>query len=167
MTSELSAINDDIVRLSSYNFQDLMKFFSARRASYHTDARMIDDVLYTPYRYDHFSSHTQPPKQLKVRWQPSDGSETAAGTSTTGDLLGIPGLSRDNQDDGAKKKKSKFDAHAEEAEIFLFSYGTVVIWGMTEPQEKRFLSSLCVPVSGYDSCSTSNPHAENDLNPEN
>ena len=42
------------------------------------------------------------------------------------------------------KKKSKFDATPTQAEIFLFEYGTVVIWGMTESQEKRFLSSLYV-----------------------
>jgi uncharacterized Rmd1/YagE family protein len=43
----------------------------------------------------------------------------------------------------AKRKGSKWDtATTGEAEIFLFSYGTVVIWGMTEQQEKRFLSSL-------------------------
>jgi len=29
-----------------------------------------------------------------------------------------------------------------EAEIFVFAYGTVVIWGMTEAQEKRFLASI-------------------------
>ncbi|KAI0317956.1 hypothetical protein OF83DRAFT_1163675 [Amylostereum chailletii] len=125
---------------SSYNFQDLMKFFSARRISYHTDPRMIDDVLYTPYGYGHISS-TQTPRQSRVRWQPSDGSETAAGTST-GDLLGVAELIPEEQDDKGQKKKSKFDAPANEAEIFMFSYGTVVIWGMTEVQEKRFLSSL-------------------------
>lgn len=27
-------------------------------------------------------------------------------------------------------------------DVFLFEYGTVVIWGMTEKEEKRFLSSL-------------------------
>jgi uncharacterized Rmd1/YagE family protein len=26
--------------------------------------------------------------------------------------------------------------------VFLFEYGTVVIWGMTEREEKRFLGSL-------------------------
>lgn len=27
-------------------------------------------------------------------------------------------------------------------DVFLFEYGTVVIWGMTEKEEKRFLSSM-------------------------
>jgi uncharacterized Rmd1/YagE family protein len=115
---------------------DLMKFFQARRNAYHTDPKLIDDVIYTPYLYDpppntHDSHHSQ-------------------GTShaPTGDLLGIPELRQeaetDNEDTKKKRKSSKFDTTATEAEIFLFDYGTVVIWGMTEAQERRFLSSMWV-----------------------
>jgi uncharacterized Rmd1/YagE family protein len=73
---------------------------------------------------------------------PAPGSEAA-----TGDLLGVPELAAtDAVTAGAtptKRKGSKWDtAGTGEAEIFLFSYGTVVIWGMTEQQERRFLSSL-------------------------
>ncbi|KAI0042343.1 DUF155-domain-containing protein [Auriscalpium vulgare] len=131
----------------SYRFQDLMKFFNARRASYHTNPRLIEDVIYTPYIYDPpaTSSDSRPSRMKSL---PSD-SETA-----TGDLLGVPelhppeagsGSTLKNGDGDAgvgKRKRSKWDTDASEAEIFLFSYGTVVIWGMTEPQERRFLSSL-------------------------
>lgn len=36
------------------------------------------------------------------------------------------------------------DEHEEEwvPDVFLFEYGTVVIWGMTEKEEKKFLGSL-------------------------
>jgi uncharacterized Rmd1/YagE family protein len=36
------------------------------------------------------------------------------------------------------------DEHEEEwvPDVFLFEYGTVVIWGMTEKEEKKFLASL-------------------------
>jgi uncharacterized Rmd1/YagE family protein len=74
----------------------------------------------------------------------------SASETVTGDLLGVPELAAS---DGmvtatpptptAKRKGSKWDTVGTgDAEIFLFSYGTVVIWGMTEQQEKRFLSSL-------------------------
>lgn len=38
------------------------------------------------------------------------------------------------------------DDHEEEwvPDVFLFEYGTVVIWGMTEKEEKKFLASLWV-----------------------
>jgi uncharacterized Rmd1/YagE family protein len=108
-----------------------MKFFNARRSAYHTNPKLIDEVIYTPYIYD--------PQEAQVL-QPEP-------VAATGDLLGIPEL-RDDEDDERtiitkkKKTRSKFDTTATEAEIFLFDYGTVVIWGMTEAQEKRFLTSM-------------------------
>lgn len=108
-----------------------MRFFNARRSSYHTNPRLIDEAIYTPYYYD--EPHT-------------DDSTRRLKTQThvpTGDLVGIPELEVEEGDTGRRvKKKSKFDAGSTEAEIFLFDYGTVVIWGMTEAQEKRFLSSM-------------------------
>ncbi|KAF8970219.1 hypothetical protein BDZ97DRAFT_1792500 [Flammula alnicola] len=119
---------------SSYRMNDLMKFFHARRNAYHTDPKLIDDVIYTPYVYD-------PPPNGH-----DNGQSQATSHAPTGDLLGIPELREDEEsehEEAQKKRKlSKFDTTATEAEIFLFDYGTVVIWGMTEPQEKRFLSSI-------------------------
>lgn len=64
----------------------------------------------------------------------------------TGDLLGVPELNPPTSDPNnaypAKKRRSKFYAVPNEAEIFVFGYGTVVIWGMSEAQEKRFLASM-------------------------
>ena len=107
---------------------DLMKFFNARRNAYHTDPKLIDEVIYTPYMYD----------------PPSNALDDRQSHAPTGDLLGIPELreSAESENEGTRKRKSKFDTTATVAEIFLFDYGTVVIWGMTEAQEKRFLSSL-------------------------
>ncbi|KDR72594.1 hypothetical protein GALMADRAFT_252742 [Galerina marginata CBS 339.88] len=115
---------------SSYRMHDLMKFFNARRNAYHTDPKLIDDVIYTPYMYD----------------PPPNTHENRQSRAPTGDLLGIPELREDaeNEQEGIakKRKSSKFDTTATEAEIFLFDYGTVVIWGMSEAQERRFLSSI-------------------------
>ena len=141
---------------SSYRFPELMKFFNARRGSYHTNPRIIVDVIYTPYVYEPpASSADQPSTQSRVRFQAASSHQ-----SRTGDLLGVPELapgasasqSHDGQSGteaaqdggpaGRGKKKSKFSETPTEAEIFIFEYGTVVIWGMTEAQEKRFLSSL-------------------------
>lgn len=111
-----------------------MKFFNARRESYHTNPRLIDEAIYTPYVYDPPSSHHQESRSKSQ--------------STTGDLLGVPELRPEEQEEELRgesrpaKRKSKFDASLTEAEIFMFEYGTVVIWGMTEAQEKRFLSSM-------------------------
>ncbi len=111
---------------------DLMKFFKVRRNAYHTDPKILDDVIYTPYVYDSLQNEI---RQSHIPWHPP-----------TGDLLGVPefreSVHERHEDPNQKRKSSKFDTTAKEAEIFMFSYGTVVIWGMTEVQEKRFLSSM-------------------------
>jgi len=37
---------------SSYRMGDLMKFFNARKSAYHTNPKLIDEAIYTPYIYD-------------------------------------------------------------------------------------------------------------------
>lgn len=114
----------------SYLLPELVKFFNARRAAYQTDPKIIDDVVYTPYAYEPSSSSDVHPNR----------------SNQTGDLLGIPELNLPTVDESnaypAKKKRSRFYAVPKEAEIFVFGYGTVVIWGMSEAQEKRFLASM-------------------------
>ncbi|KAI0646507.1 hypothetical protein C8Q79DRAFT_1050523 [Trametes meyenii] len=139
---------------SSYRFPELLKFFNARRNSYHTNPRTIVDVIYTPYVYEPPSSSDAPATQSRVHFQSASESE-----GRTGDLLGVPELAPGASDaegaatsaaeapgpepsNGKGKKRSKFAEAPTEAEIFIFEYGTVVIWGMTEAQERRFLSSL-------------------------
>ncbi|KAJ2925081.1 hypothetical protein H1R20_g12013, partial [Candolleomyces eurysporus] len=121
---------------SSYRMNDLMRFFLARKGAYHTNPKLIDDVIYTPYVYDPPAISLDPPKLVPTSHAP------------TGDLLGIPEFREvGGEERPTKKAKSKFDTAASGAEIFMFSYGTVVIWGMTEAQEKRFLSSMSVRFS--------------------
>ncbi|KAL0958157.1 hypothetical protein HGRIS_000323 [Hohenbuehelia grisea] len=125
---------------SSYRLEELMKFFNARRNAYHTDAKLIDEVIYTPYIYD-----PPAPEHSDVRNSRSVLQLKPQGDQT-GDLLGVPELipGHESTQEGPRKpkKRSKFDTSASQAEIFLFDYGTVVIWGMTEAQEKRFLASI-------------------------
>lgn len=109
---------------------ELTKFFTARRSAYNTDPKLIDEVIYTPYKYDITTS------QPENRYQSPH--------PATGDLLGVPELHAEENGRVIKKGKRKFDTTSTEAEIFIFEYGTVVIWGMTEVQEKRFLSSMQV-----------------------
>ncbi|WWD20904.1 hypothetical protein CI109_105382 [Kwoniella shandongensis] len=50
-----------------------------------------------------------------------------------------------DQGNGTESEREDDDDFEEEEwvpDVFLFEYGTVVIWGMTEKEEKRFLSSI-------------------------
>jgi len=109
---------------------------------FHTSVRRFDEAIYTPYAYD-------PPKPKTAPLNPSQPS--------TGDLLGVPELNAtessedrdvssptDTRNPAKHPRTSRFHNQQPEgeSEIFLFEYGTVVMWGMTEAQEKRFLSSI-------------------------
>ena len=116
---------------SSYRFEDLTKFFNARRETYNTNPQLIDEVIYTPYSYKAAISQT------------SEGTERETEIPPTGDLLGTPELlTESGSSPHIRKRSTKFTETPSQAEIFLFEYGTVVMWGMTETEEKRFLSSM-------------------------
>ncbi|TCD67799.1 hypothetical protein EIP91_011927 [Steccherinum ochraceum] len=133
---------------TSFRFPELMKFFNARRGSYHTNPRVIDDVIYTPYVYDPPSAGNS--RHVRFQSQQATSDSDANFPPATGDLLGVEELAPtdtashppDDSTYAKSRKKSKFQEVPTQAEIFLFQYGTVVIWGMTEAQEKRFLSSI-------------------------
>ncbi|KXN89145.1 Sporulation protein RMD1 [Leucoagaricus sp. SymC.cos] len=118
---------------SSYKMNELMKFFNARRNAYHASPKLIDEVIYTPYIYE-------------IQPKDNDSRQPHSGPVPTADLLEIPELRQETLEDDdrtvKRKRKSFFNTTAYEAEIFMFQYGTVVIWGMTEAQERRFLASI-------------------------
>ncbi|CED82936.1 Uncharacterized conserved protein [Phaffia rhodozyma] len=91
--------------------------------------------------------------------------ETSSANGENSQTDGPPGetSSKEETDQRKKKRKSRFAVDSEysgdeqapnkqfgqdgqgrvtKADVFVFEYGTVVIWGMTQEQEKRFISSL-------------------------
>ncbi|KAF7349288.1 DUF155 domain-containing protein [Mycena sanguinolenta] len=119
---------------TSYRMGPLMEFLKARKTAYHTNPKSIDECIYTPYAFrpSNPGDRNSPHRPSKIR-------------GPTGDLLGIPELRQEEEEADSQetaKKRSKFDTTTTEAEIFLFDYGVTVIWGMSEPQERRFLSSI-------------------------
>lgn len=126
---------------------DLMKFFQARKNAYHTNPRFVEDVLYTTYSYDSTSPDPKPNTRSPLPSQSEDPNRPKVG-----DLLNAPDIRIQDAESGTEvvqknkeKRRRKFDAGGGQfAEIFVFEYGTVVVWGMSEAEEKRFLSSMCV-----------------------
>lgn len=132
---------------------DLMKFFQARKSAYQTHPRMIDDVLYTSYSYGRAPQDA--PSRFRASAEDNLLNERGNSQPRTGDLLGLSQSAPEAGEEGRNgelntadkviKKRRAFDAGGgTSAEIFMFEYGTVVIWGMSEPEERRFLSSMCV-----------------------
>lgn len=136
-----------------------MKFFQARKSAYHTNPRLIDEVIYTTYSYE--TSQARLSSSFNQDSQARDGIHRQPppppSRTNVGDLLGVPELRTTEGDemitgddvisnkskDANGKRRKKFDSgKGQYAEIFLFEYGTVVIWGMTEVEERRFISSM-------------------------
>jgi len=73
-----------------------------------------------------------------------DNSNTKPERRKTGFSKTPGGRSRQPSNGGGGGEETDDDEHDEEwvPDVFLFEYGTVVIWGMTGREEKRFLGSL-------------------------
>ena len=80
---------------------------------------------------------------------------TSSDASAVGDLLGIPelvdeavvenGASQNGAIDKGKQRVLEGANEEQTADVFVFKYGTVVIWGMSQAEELRFLSSMQAP----------------------
>lgn len=151
---------------TSYRMRELTKWLNARRSSHQTNAMTFDECVYTTYTYKHVDEARG---LVPVNANGGTGagkhshshSHRSNKDTKTGDLLGIPELNQDSQqqqqqqqqdgnatgavgqaDAAAKRKRSRFSVEDVVPELFIMDYGTIVIWGMTLQEEKRFLREL-------------------------
>ena len=160
-----------------YEMEGLQRFLKGKAKSRGTNAKLIDECIYSPYNY---SKATPPSARQRRRPDPvrryerrhSTGGESTDGLddedhrreAIMGDhpdgpqegyndrgevdvgplhsdaLLGPSVI--DDDDAPITDSIPDFDITIHTPEVFLFDYGVVVIWGMTEAQEKRFLKDI-------------------------
>ncbi|KAL9613329.1 MAG: hypothetical protein Q9167_002151, partial [Letrouitia subvulpina] len=157
---------------SAYRLDELMRFFKSRTKIRGTNPKKFDECLYSPYRYDSpkpeqsaevvESTVIDPPTEpsttrerrfsdsaLEVeetnqrrREELSDLHTSAGDTSlqTGSTSPSVPNLSE--PETSPHPNTLEFDTEVHTPEVFLFDYGTVVIWGMTLAQEERFLRDI-------------------------
>ena len=126
--------------LSSYNFEEIVKFLKARKSTYETDPRILDDAIYTPYTYRNAPQRPKRPGSIR-------GSRPSS--PAMGDLLGLEEDPRSEEREwnrsnpyGKGRIRELLTDIDDMSDVFIFKYGTVVIWGMTENDEQRFISSM-------------------------
>ncbi|KAH1490688.1 hypothetical protein LV164_005052 [Aspergillus fumigatus] len=154
---------------NSYRLEGVIKFLKARSKTRGANPKLYDECVYSPYDYlfedkqkvsrtvsDNAlglhpvsSSHDRPSGERRYSDSAVEVEDNAK--SRREDLIDL----RESQD------QSHHDAHPENSvavqrtdetpdfdttihtpEVFLFDYGTVVIWGMSPAQESRFLSDV-------------------------
>lgn len=156
---------------NAYRLDDLMKFLRGRGRTRGAAPKLFDECIYTPYSYgkdttfrgsdataDSQSSSTVRPRGDR-RY-----SDSAVEIEETEDVKrnNLIDLSSDNdglnlesqvalredtaqqlvQHEGSAPINPDFDTQVHTPEVFLFNYGTVVIWGMTLQDEERFLKDI-------------------------
>lgn len=88
-------------------------------------------------------NQNQSPNELKRRpgfsKRPGSGrKKSASGSTTTKDSTAADGMTDSEREEDDDLEEEWIP------DVFLFEYGCVVLWGMTEKEEKKFLASMCV-----------------------
>ncbi|KAJ5604505.1 hypothetical protein N7510_009659 [Penicillium lagena] len=145
---------------NSYRLEGVIKFLKSRAKTRGANPKLFDECVYSPFDYQYEE------KQKSSRLFPSSGSshherrpserrysdsavEVEDNTKTRReDLIEF----HDSEGANVNTEHLVTSPQAEETpdidttihtpEVFLFDYGTVVIWGMTPAQESRFLSDI-------------------------
>ncbi|TQV99591.1 sporulation protein RMD1 [Cordyceps javanica] len=145
-----------------YDMDGLMRFLKGRGKSRGAHPKLIDECIYTPYAYAKEPPSRRDPVMSYQRRHSTGGTEDALAGLTTDrhdsgygdefatsehglaaehiteeDLLGA-----DMNTVGDRDVVPDFDTQVHTPEVFLFDYGVVVIWGMSESEEARFLKHI-------------------------
>ncbi|PHH63958.1 hypothetical protein CDD81_5177 [Ophiocordyceps australis] len=102
-----------------YHMDGLMRFLKSRGKTRGANPKLIDECIYTPYA----SKETQPFADA------SNGASQAHPDDAEPPVAPHP-VSPD------------FDTQVHTPEVFLFDYGVVVVWGMSEGQEVKLLRDI-------------------------
>ncbi|KAF1961895.1 sporulation protein-like protein RMD1, partial [Byssothecium circinans] len=152
---------------ASYKFDDLMRFLKGKARLRGAQPKRFDECIYSPYNYgmkgpEDVSSTSVPdgcPPDRPRRFSDSAIEVEAQSERRRETLIDIQrGVEAiDEHAEGSDHAQRPAPVHADSdpsmegpdldtqvhtPEVFLFEYGTVVIWGMTLQEEKRFLKEL-------------------------
>lgn len=150
---------------NSYRLDGVIRFLKSRAKTRGANPKRYDECVYSPYNYDYEARQAEtssqgrngrntdasPPSKPQGERRYSDSAvEVEDNTkSRREDLIDL----RDEQAERSRSTESvpsssevderlDLDTTVHTPEIFLFDYGTVVIWGMTPAQESRFLADV-------------------------
>ena len=156
---------------ASYKLDDLMKYLKGKSKLREAAPKLFDECIYTPYRYGkteqdkpgqkhvaessgsqtqrhgrRFSdsaieveTHNEERRDNLIDLHNGQESHGYGESSTTDEPVADTRRLSDQMD---SIDSLDFDTTVHIPEVFLFDYGTVVIWGMTLQQEQRFLREI-------------------------
>ncbi|KAJ5253686.1 Protein of unknown function DUF155 [Penicillium chrysogenum] len=141
---------------NSYRLEGVIKFLKSRSKTRGANPKLYDECVYSPFDYQYEEKqnarlfqdpngnahHERRPSERRY----SDSAVEVEDNKKTRredliDLHDERSHSNDNEQ-VVVKDTPDIDTTIHTPEVFLFDYGTVVIWGMTPAQESRFLSDI-------------------------
>jgi len=154
---------------ASYKMDDLMRFLKGKARLRGAQPKRFDECIYSPYNYTpkkgpeivtSTSVHDGLTEERPRRFSDSAIEVEAQSERRRENLIDLQ--DNDNEhpmvdsessdhlqrpepmhaDSDPSFESPDFDIQVHTPEVFLFEYGTVVIWGMTIQEEKRFLKEL-------------------------
>ncbi|PSN74660.1 YagE family protein [Corynespora cassiicola Philippines] len=153
---------------ASYKLDEMMRFLKGKARLRGAQPKRFDECIYSPYNYgtkgpEDVSStsvhdgYTEPRQRrfsdsaIEVEAQSERRREDLIDLHNSGEAphLGVDEVSERPErpshihaDSDSAINTPDFDTQVHTPEVFLFEYGTVVIWGMTRQEEKRFLKEI-------------------------
>ena len=144
---------------NSYRLDAVLRFFKARTRTRGANPKLFDECVYSPYNYEYrkqpeirsqttddlISEAISPSLAQRERRYSDSAVEVEDNTRVRrGDLIGLDDepSSQMKSSDTSALDEGHLDITVHTPEIFLFDYGTVVIWGMTPTQELHFLTEV-------------------------
>jgi uncharacterized Rmd1/YagE family protein len=148
---------------------DLMRYLKGKSRLRGAAPKLFDECIYTPYHYGDTSPDRKRRSSLSEastrhrRFSDSAVEVNDHNEQRRGDLIDLhtsggdvtldigegllvePNNSQTQEEERLERERIEnldFDTEVHTPEVFLFSYGTVVIWGMTLHQEHRFLKEI-------------------------
>lgn len=156
---------------NSYRLDGVTRFLKSRSNTRGANPKLFDECVYSPYDYQHGEKQGGPqifqsnglnmngsrqsdrsPGERERRFSDSAVEIDDNNNLRRGDLIDLqePDAGQ-SATEGASEAVSSpsqvdeiqdFDTTIHTPEVFLFDYGTVVIWGMSPAEESRFLSDI-------------------------
>lgn len=149
---------------NAYRLDDMMKYLRGRAKTRGAAPKQFDECIYTPYSYgkitDDEDPYMQPRKGQRTRRFSASAVDDQNTEQRREDMMDMHTSAGDTSLDNGEEQipnhtpheieqpyaptadNLDFDTQVHTPEVFLFNYGTVVIWGMTVKEEDRFLKEI-------------------------
>ncbi|RCI16913.1 hypothetical protein L249_2185 [Ophiocordyceps polyrhachis-furcata BCC 54312] len=125
-----------------YDMDGLMRFFKGRGKTRGANPKLIDECIYTPYAYVHGPESLPSPHRRHSTGGESFDAKALRQTAPPDDVYHDSAAAAADDDLPALEPTPEFDVQVHTPEAFLFDYGVIVVWGMTEAHEARFLRDI-------------------------